>query len=140
MKFRLILGFFLFSAIVINAQEVKPLGENETINFEFLENNWEVVMVAFDNASISGENLKHPPHYFTMKMGEYGNFYHSNLDYETATFGYNTNVNSLNITTSKGGEVTNQSYWVRRLEKESLVIQDPFTETLYYLAPITEEN
>ena len=84
MKLKLTFSILFLSTIVVQAQDVKPLSGSETINFEFLENNWEVVMVAFGDATISGANLKNTPHYFTMQLGEYGNFFQSNLDYETA--------------------------------------------------------
>lgn len=138
MKTKILMLILFLSAVAVKAQEVKPIGENETIDFNFLHNNWEVVMVAFGEASISGENLKQTPHYFTMKMGEYGDFYQSNLDYETATFGHNSNTNILTITTSKGGEITNKNYNIKRLVGESMVLQDPLTETIYYLTPVME--
>ena len=131
-----LLTLLLLSSFVLFAQDVKPIGENEEINFEFLHNNWEVIKVAFGEATISGENLKKTPHYFTMKMGDWGNFYQSNLEYETATFGHNTNTNTLNITTSKGESLSKHDYKVLRLEKESMVLQNPKTETIYYFAPV----
>ena len=107
--------------------------DGDSLDVAFLQNKWKVGAVEVDGKRIEGDALNGSEHYFTMKMGEYGNFYQSNIEYDTCGFNTHEYGKVLEVVTSKGKDVSKKQWAVKRLTKDSLVLQDPDTSATYYM-------